>query len=536
MSAQVIRSEIETTFVARPRRSSLLRHVSIVTVPVTLPPGSFLPLLVQPDSSICLELYEFFRAPAYRGRSGSWRRHHAMAVALLYDHRAASPDARAGGGREAEAIADFAECLLVGTISADGRDPSGLFWPAHSRQQSYAVLLAVRTFCRFILERSPRIEADGASGRRFSARQWLADQAKSANSLLGHLDDRDTWGRERPMALPFERQLSTGRRTGRPLPFPSSLEVPLLSTALMPAGPASREQRGIAIRNALLFLLLLYGGLRKSEALQLFLQDIAPDPEGQGTTVFLYHPEDGGVPGSRMRRAEYLAFHHRLVPRTRYDVTDGRWSGWKSVLLDEAAPERCQRSRVYWRNKDAGLLFWALHCVYVNEIRPKDAPNPYYLTSLAGPYRGMPMTLAAIDQAFATGLARLGLRQDASMGLSPHCMRHAYGQALSNAGVKPEALQVCLHQTNPASQLVYTRPFPVAISEELARAERRIAERAGGVDLTALDLTALDLNALGVRPRSDPIGIFSAVAPLVRDETVRRVALLNGLHKKETKA
>jgi integrase len=254
------------------------------------------------------------------------------------------------------------------------------------------------------------------------------------------------------------------------------------------------------VRDTLYFLLLMYGGLRKSEPLHIFLQDIEPDPEQPGSAlVFLYHPESGPVHGERCRRTEYLRARYQLVPRNRLAVTDQLFAGWKSILLDEQTRLTGPRTRVYWRNPEAGCLFWQLHRVYMTLARPKRTSHPYYFVSLSGSGEGRPMTVDAVDDSFARALSRMDLSPDASAGLAPHCMRHLYAQELVDAGLDPAVIQMCLHHLSVASQIVYTRPTPGRLAEILAKAAEKI-------DRAQLDF---DASSLGIRWKSDPLGIFA---------------------------
>jgi integrase len=173
------------------------------------------------------------------------------------------------------------------------------------------------------------------------------------------------------------------------------------------------------------------------------------------------------------------------------------------MLLNEDVRGLGQRARVHWRNPHVSRLFWDLHSVYLRHVRPVTADHPYYFVNLSGSGFGRPMTTDAVDEALSRALRRMHLRPDATRGLSPHAMRHRYAQALVDAHIPPQFIQICLHHRSLASQLTYTRPFPHQIAAALEAAAIRI------------DLGLADFNpsALGVKWRSDPLGIFSTTAP-----------------------
>lgn len=499
------------------RRSQLaVSRVVVAWVPVTNPPGSSLPMLFLPDGELCFEFYAFLRRPALRGRSGSWRRLHAEAIGLLYEYYvAAGPRGPLVQALADSLVADFVEGLLYGTIQPDGSDPTCLRWRARSWQQAYRLLIAVRRFGTFLSDEGSEVTLNPLAKQRVaSISAAFAFEMRRQNSILAHLKvfDRDA---PLPRQTPFDRAFSQGRDRGRPIPFPKPLVA-----AFFVAGLLGRRKRNVTggicphlIRDMLYFLLLMYGGLRKSEPLHLFLQDVVPDTEtGRGATVFLYHPENGVVHGERIRRAEYLRRHYGIVPRCRLAITDPAFSGWKSMLLPEDVRGSGQRSRVFWRNPKIGQLFAKLHGIYVQQVRPRTARHPFYFVNLSGAGYGRPMTLDAVDDAFTRALRRLGLAPDATAGLAPHAMRHAYAQALVDAQVRPEVIQTCLHHVSLASQTVYTRPMPHQVAQVLQLASKRI-ER-GERDF--------DPSALGIKWRSDPLGIFTTTAVQVPDTWMPR--------------
>jgi hypothetical protein len=118
------------------------------------------------------------------------------------------------------------------------------------------------------------------------------------------------------------------------------------------------------------------------------------------------------------------------------------------------------------------------------------------------------MTRDAADDAFARATRRLGLSPDASLGLSPHAMRHRYAQDLVDLKLNPGAIQVCLHHRSPASQLAYTRPMPHQIARMFASVGEKI--ETGVADF--------DPSSLGITWRSDPLGIFTMTAPVIPPE------------------
>lgn len=475
-------------------------------VPASVPPGSSVPLLFYPDGTICHDFVRFLRCPLYLGKSGAWQMLHARALTRLWNYQACAVRV---GEQSSEATASlvghFVEALLYGTMQADGSDPTGLHWMPLGWSETHRYLQALIRFANFQAEEGrARGPALLPSARPSGLALWESFQNRRAHSLLAHLKDFDGAAERRDSPPPFARQLLGSRQARCPSPFPKPLEA-----AFFVNGILRRRRRDVtrglcphAIRDALLFWLLLYGGLRKSEPLHLFLGDIEPDAD-RGATVWLHHPESGHAPDSKLTRSEYLRRTYGLFPRCRLAISDPMFAGWKSVALNESSRSRGRFDRVHWITRHAGRFFWALHTLYVTQIRPKTAKHPYYFVNLSRSAYGRPMTIDAIDDAFARALRRLRLLPDASQGLSPHAMRHRYGQALVEGDIKPKAIQLCMHHRHPASHHIYTRPSPQQLTEVLQKAFSKI--EAGVADF--------DPSSLGIKWRSDPLGLFSTSNP-----------------------
>lgn len=170
-------------------------------------------------------------------------------------------------------------------MQPDGSDSKGLYWLPVSAGQTKTMLDAIRTFGSFLEEEGSVVTLRHATKRRIN---WLGKHFSPAirrnHSLLAHLSREDEQESDLSESIPLERQIAQGCGRGRPIAFPKALEVEFFSKGLL-----SRRQRdhvnGICphtVRDTLYFLLLMYGGLRKSEPLHVFLSDVAPDPEQPG--------------------------------------------------------------------------------------------------------------------------------------------------------------------------------------------------------------------------------------------------------------
>jgi len=494
-------------------------------MPVTSPPGSALPVLFLPHGEICFEFYAFLRQPRTRGKSGTWKRLHAQAVMLLYDYLVArEPSLELHRGPADSFVSDFVECLLFGTVQPDGGDPTRLWWRPRSWRRVREMLLAITRFRDFLLGDDATLAGASNPERIGWLRECFARDARKNNSMLAHLHTASSRPDFAAPLVPFERAFAHARHSGRPVPFPNRLEAPFFSSGIL--GRRKRNTtNGVCphtLRDLLYYLLLLFGGLRKSEPLHLFLDDVHPDIEtGQGATVFLYHPEHGGVPGERRTRADLLRARYGLVPRCRLAHTDPLFAGWKSLAMEEDVPGLGPRSRVYWLNPLAGQLFWEAHRYYLAHVRSRFQHHPYYFVNLSGDGYGRPMTIDAVDESFGRALRRLGLSASAAAGLSPHAMRHSYAQALTEANLRPQIIQICMHHRCLSSQNVYTRPWPHQISSALSIAEAKIQR----------GIKDFDPSGLGLHWNSDPLGIFGLVDPRVPSTVLRGSRVTNHLER-----
>src|SRR5690606_40089874 len=100
--------------------------------------------------------------------------------------------------------------------------------------------------------------------------------------------------------------------------------------------------------------------------------------------------------------------------------------------------------------------------------------HPYAFISFDSRYLGNPYTYNAFNQSYAAGLRRIGLEPNKSVGLDPHGHRHNYGRRLTGAGVDPLIRKKCLHHASLESQVPYTMPSSVKVSEALFQATQQL--------------------------------------------------------------
>ena len=234
----------------------------------------------------------------------------------------------------------------------------------------------------------------------------------------------------------------------------------------------------VAIRDQLILLLMHGGGLRESEALHLWLDDVLVDPDDPASVkVCIQHPEEGVAPhgwtsrtGSHTRAA-YLREVFNLAPRT--DKAKEQYVGWKSKRLDAI--------EVYWFPREYGQVFaklWSLYLRLLSTVEKELRHHPYAFISFRKEAFGQPYTLNAFNYNYCRAVKRIGLQPSKAEGLSPHSHRHSYGRRLTQAEVHPRIIQKALHHSALDGQKPYTTPSYEQVTQALDKATDQLAGNA----------------------------------------------------------
>lgn len=191
--------------------------------------------------------------------------------------------------------------------------------------------------------------------------------------------------------------------------------------------PLSAEQvRGLLAacrkrRDRALLLLMLQGGLRPGEVLNLRLSDIE---YGRRRVIIRYYTD------------------HPRGARTKSRV---------ERVVDLHEPEAL-----------AALSDYVLH------ERPSDTDSPFvFLVGGQGQRRHAPLSYAALAKWFARTCTRLGIRDP---WVTPHTLRHTHATRLWEGGMRELTLQKRLGHASPESTRLYTRVSDARVVEEYGRA------------------------------------------------------------------
>jgi integrase len=175
------------------------------------------------------------------------------------------------------------------------------------------------------------------------------------------------------------------------------------------------------LRDKAMFLLMLQGGLRPGEVLNLKLEDV----QYGRRRVVVRHREDHPKGARTKSRTE------RLVD-----------------LHEPGALEAESR--------------------YVMEERPRDAEGAFvFLVGGNGRKRLEPLGYGALARLFARTCERVGIREP---WVTPHALRHTHATRMWEGGMRELALQKRLGHASPESTRLYTRVSDAAVVEEYRRA------------------------------------------------------------------
>jgi integrase len=371
----------------------------------------------------------------------------------------------------------FAARLFTGTIGDDGLDPSGLYWIPASTKTANRHLNALKGLTDYLADHqgvqhmNPLVMASSYD-QRLNYAAWYR---RNQNDFLGHIKDK-TVNKTVRKARNVRGRRGMSRVSDDAVAFPE----PLFERFLL-EGLGGAKDRRCAVRDQLITILMHGAGVRESEPLHLWVQDVLIDPlDPTKAIVRIHHPLDGKTPDDwrsrtgKTNRSAYLREVHALAPRIRLRGT--RNVGWKGGVVDHTDGY----IQMHWFPTDYGRLFrvlWREHLHYLSCI---DRHHPYAFVSYEKHTLGKPYTLNAFNKNYAAALARVGLSAAKVEGRSPHAHRHAFGRRLTRAGVHPRFIMKAMHHASLESQIVYTTPGIDEVSQVLEQASKRLDEVLAG--------------------------------------------------------
>ncbi|KAA0073980.1 tyrosine-type recombinase/integrase [Tardiphaga sp. P9-11] len=236
-----------------------------------------------------------------------------------------------------------------------------------------------------------------------------------------------------------------------------------------------------------LWILLAYGGIRVSEALNLWCCDVMPGTMisefANGDTqkaplVVLADPADSRFTGifddTSLRRIDYLAKKYGLIPRSHYPPKHPLRAGWKSMLETNVA---LRASWVYWSFRQPSHVFLQeiVKTLAMRRHMTAAQQHPYLFINLTDrKMLGEPQKYSNLTKAFDRACRRVGLEPHLS-GRHIHGLRHYYKETLKNVLKLPaEFIQVMMHHKSISSQQDYSGGHTTEMREALESAYARV--------------------------------------------------------------
>lgn len=398
-----------------------------------------------------------------RFKSRSWQDSVTFAVQLLLEFMEAN---QSYFDAPRALFSAFSNALFTGTIDRFS-DPSGLWWQPRQPEDASKLIGHITRFADWLsvinedahLQLNPWKQAT----RHEQRLNWAAYSHRRDNAFLSHL-----W-REKPptefsrlncaSTLPIDRQ--TPAKT-----FPEEKIELLLEAGFR---RRARDTLGSTdLRNVLLTYLMHFGGLRLSEALSLWSDDVSI--EAGEVIVRVFHPQYGRADDGT-KRSVILQQRYGLQPRnTLVKATDPLFLGWKNCLITDPH-RRC--FEVYFYPHDAGLVFADLWRDY--HLKQRVGPiagesHPYAVTNKYG----QPYSHRMFRKAHKLAIERIGLKYAKLQGTTPHGHRHAYGQRLAENGADPLLIKNAMHHASIISSQTYTQPTATQLRQSLRNVEAQL--------------------------------------------------------------
>lgn len=438
-----------------------------------------------------------------RTRSLAWQRELTRAVGLLIDFLQAKVEHFRSMKSRPHVLADFADALVDGTIDQAGDDQSRLFWEPKSIARATLLLNAVTDFSDWLVNRyvATALNPWKTANLAEQIAYWRRFEKRRAHALLRHTMSSVTHESRAKLArtVQVKRKAAAVLPGAPPKTFPDVRMQDLILTgfALRGKSVSLPWHDQINVRDAMITILLHGGGLRESEPFHLFVSDVAIDPRNPNSAlVRLYHPEQGAAPDDFIDpvtikriagdREHYLKSKWNLEPR---NLIHGRFhAGWKDLQLTD---QRGRYALVHWFPSFWGEVFLQLFKIYITKHRSRHCTHPYLFVSQKDSVAGDPYTIDSFRQAHAKAVRKIGLEPSKEFGTTPHGHRHAFGQALVNAGVDQKVVQHALHHKSIESQTPYTLPTAEQVANTLKEAESRLRKVTGhAIAESLIDVTS----------------------------------------------
>lgn len=474
-----------------------------------------IPALLDENKQVLRPLLEYILKLKRNGKSQPTLSKYVDAIKLFLEYMAANLNCFITPHSLFEA---FTSRLYTGTINEEGLDPSGLYWLPNRPSVTYAHIRALTNFSDWLVENhnakpmNPLVITDSFE-QRLNYAAWFK---KNQHNFLGHIKDKHINSTVR-YARSIQGKRALGKQKQDAIEFPERYFKSLYFDGL-----GGTVDRRVALRDQLILLLMHGGGLRESEALHLWVEDVLIDPSNPNSVkVRIYHPENGKAPNNwrgrsgKTTRAAYLKEKYALSPRN--GLMGKKRVGWKCRVTDS----KDEYLDVHWFPTNFGEVFAKLWQDYTRFLTGIGRNHPYAFVSFHREHTGNPYTLNAFHDSYRQGLKRIGLKPCKSDGLSPHSHRHSYGRRLRRANVSEIVIKKCLHHSSLESQVVYTTPTIKEVTASLNAATQQLLTQTELVEQISTSIPSWEILTEQGFNDIDPYGLFTGKHPKLGKRNVK---------------
>ena len=447
--------------------------------------------LMKDDLEVFSPLIDYFdEHTTYRL---GWKRKAARAVGLYFDFSKVYKFDNENSilNRHSSQMMAFVNALQRGTIQRNGIDPTGLYWPPMSFNVTTEICRHLDNFVRWastklhdltslhplksLLKAFDQTPTDGATLMRF----MMAARAQRSRTFLSYLKGVDEEAfrqiRSARLSLGIERVASSKKKVKAMEPWLIN-EIIEHGFVRKPNSNSLFEREEVTAK--MIFLLLAGAGLRISEPLQMWYNDVTfPLLDGEERCIpQLRHPSQASTffVGEKITRAQYL-YKSNLMPRHWVSDSGTYHVGWKNLPVEPST----KSTEVYFIHPTFEMQFEAYFLRYLDyrrellkvRIARGEGDHPFLFVSRGEDrrksgqsYVGSPYSISAFEGAWERALKRVELRTGRHLerghefGTTPHALRHSLGKLLVKSGVPKKAIQTALHHGHILSQQVYTEP------------------------------------------------------------------------------
>ena len=396
----------------------------------------------------------------HRSKSRAWQDSMTFSVQMLLEYTEVNHEKF---DIPSELFSEFANALFMGTVNGH-IDPSGLYWQPRQIENANKIIGNITAFSDWIsgvqednrLQLNPWREATKHEQRL----NWAAHCHKRDNAFLSHL-----W-RGKINVRKTRLVQSRGVAVERSTPTKAFAETHI--NKLIEDGFPRRSSViscSTNLRDILIVYLMHYGGVRLSEALGIWNEDVTV--EGGEVIVRIYHPQYG-MASKEKTRADVLQRTYGLSARnTLVKAADPLFLGWKNSLITDP-DRRC--FEVFFFPHEASVTFanmWRDYHLIQKKTPAHSENHPYAFSNL----KGQPYSHRMFRKAHKKAIGRIGMAYGKLYGTTPHGHRHAYGQRLAKNGAEPLLIKHALHHVSITSSQVYTEPSAADFRKSLIELE-----------------------------------------------------------------